>query len=86
MVLNFNNMNDSEIMATVIHQFGHALGLGHALMEPEHWNTLKSYVHLPTMMSDCGASSEEDLEDQWTGKKQKSRNVNYDEDSIMKHR
>ena len=79
-------MNDSEIMATVIHQFGHALGLGHALMKSEHWNTFKSYVHLRTMMSDCGASNGGDLEDQWTGNKQKSSNVNYDEDSIMKHR
>ena len=86
MVLNFSNMNDSEIMATVIHQFGHALGLGHALMKPEHWNTLKPYVHLRTMMNSCGVSTKEDLEDQWTGKKLKITIVNYDQDSIMAQR
>ena len=79
-------MSNNEIMATVIHQFGHALGLGHALMKPDDWNALKPFLDLHRMMSSCGASTEENLEDQWTGKKLKRSTVNYDEDSIMKHR
>ena len=86
MVLDFRGMDDIKIMATVVHQFGHALGLGHALMKPEHWKNLKPYMDLYAMMSDCGAPTMEDLEDQWTGKNLKRSIVNYDEDSIMKHR
>lgn len=86
MVLDFSNMSAREIMGTVIHQFGHALGLGHALMKPDDWKALQPYVNVHTMKSTCGALNEEDLEDQWTGKKQKRSTVNYDEDSIMKFR
>ena len=86
MVLDFSGMNNIEIMATVVHQFGHALGLGHAVMKPEHWKTLKPYVDMRSMISDCGALTVKDLEDQWTGKNLKRSIVNYDEDSIMKQR
>jgi hypothetical protein len=43
MSLNFQNMNMQEIKATVVHQFGHALGLGHALMKPDDWEHVQHY-------------------------------------------
>ena len=86
MILDFSNMSDNDIMSTVIHQFGHALGLGHALMNPEHWKALKPYLDLHAMMADCCAPTEKDLKAQWTGKNQKRTTINYDEDSVMQHR
>ena len=86
MVLDFSKMNDSEIIATVNHQFGHALGLGHALIKTDHWKAIIPYIDLCKMMGSCGALTEEDLEDQWTGKRQKRSTVNYDDYSIMKCR
>ena len=79
-------MNDDETKATVIHQFGHALGVGHALMKPKDWKALKPYVHLDSMMKSHGVSSERDFQIEWTGKKLKLSVVNYDEESVMGYR
>ena len=86
MVLDFADMNDDQIKSTVIHQFGHALGLGHALMKPEDWTVLKPYLNLRKMMKSCGTETLEDLEVQWTGKNLSRSVVNYDEESIMGYR
>ena len=79
-------MSDDETKATVLHQFGHALGLGHALMGPKDWRALKPYVHTDSMMKSCGASKEKDFEVLWTGKKLKESVVNYDKESVMGYR
>ncbi len=85
MVLNFSNMKDDEIIATIVHQFGHALGLGHALMKPEDWHVLRKYVDQREMMECYGSPTMEDFEVQWTGKGLKEM-VNYDEGSVMQYR
>ena len=78
MVLNFSNMSDEEdIKATIIHQFGHALGLGHSLMEPSEWKYLKPCVNVEDV---------ENFEVEWTGKKLKKSIVNYDKESVMRYR
>ena len=79
-------MGDVDIKATVLHQFGHALGLGHALMKPTDWKALKPYVHTDSMMKSYGVSKEKDLKVQWTGEKLKQSVVNYDEESVMGYR
>ena len=81
MVFNFNNMSGEEIKATVIHQFGHALGLGHALMRFDDWSNLKPNVDMQAMMRICGALNEEHLEDVLTGD-----DVNHDMKSVMVYR
>ena len=83
---NFTNMEDDEIKTTIVHQFGHALGLGHALMKPEDWDTLKNNMKLEQMMSDCHASNVVDLRKQWTGKGLKENLVHYDDLSVMLYR
>ena len=85
MSLNFRNMNEQEIRATVIHQFGHALGLGHALMKPEDWHAVKYFVNVEEMVKSYGANNEEEFEIQWTGKEM-SEKAKYSEKSIMRYR
>ena len=71
-------MSDEDIKATIIHQFGHALGLGHALMKPNEWKDLKpNCVNIEDV---------ENFEVQWTGKKLKKSIVNYDKESVMRYR
>ena len=86
MILNFSNMNSEMIKATILHQFGHALGLGHALMKPEVWEWLRSHVNLREMMAFYGSPSLEAFEMQWTGKGLSGDVVNYNERSIMQYR
>ena len=86
MMLNFAFMSDDEIRANIVHQFGHALGLGHALMPPEDWDLLREYLCINVMMEAYGSSNVADFEMQWTGKSLDVRSVNYDEKSIMNYR
>ena len=96
MSLNFGSMDMSDIRATVVHQFGHALGLGHALMRPEEWGMIKPHLNIRKMISNNGVREEEDLMLQWTGRWQKELEwrgkqlmggvVNYDQESIMQYR
>jgi predicted Zn-dependent protease with MMP-like domain len=86
MILNFSGMNDKKIKATIVHQFGHALGLGHALMKPDVWRLLKPLVNLNEMMNSLAVHSVSDLEKLWCGKGLRQRNLNYDEESVMHYR
>jgi hypothetical protein len=83
MRLNFSNMSDEEIKATIVHQFGHALGLGHTMMKPDVWEELKPYCDLKLMNT---KSNVEEYEFAWTGKRLEDGEVNYDEKSVMEYR
>ncbi len=85
LALNFSKMKSDEIKATIVHQFGHALGLGHALMKPDHWDVLKEYLDVDEMVRHYGSPSEDAFEVQWTGKGM-GREVNYDGGSVMRYR
>ena len=82
MNLNFSDMNDEEIKATIVHQFGHALGLEHALMRPNVWEVLKPYLNVGMITT----SITKDFEVHWTGKGLNDSVVNYDEGSVMRYR
>ena len=82
MSLNFSNMNDQEIETTIVHQFGHALGLGHSLMKPRDWKVLKPYL----MMTNTLSCNLEDLDVMWTGEGLDEDVVNYDKQSVMQYR
>ena len=86
MLLNFGCMSGEEIKGTVVHQFGHALGLGHALMRPEDWEVLKEYLDLHQILSFYFSPSIDKFEVQWTGKGRDPESVNYDERSVMAYR
>lgn len=87
MVLDFTGMSDKEIQATVVHQFGHALGLGHTLMSTSDWNLVKEYIDVGKMMENYGLKSRDDFEVQWTGhNKQLQGIVNFDGESVMSYR
>ena len=85
MSFNFSNMKSEEIQITIIHQFGHALGLGHALMKPGDWEVLKEFVDIKEMARCYDARNEEEFEVLWTGKGL-SEDVNHDEGSVMQYR
>ena len=88
MSLNFRGMNEQETRAMVIHQFGHALGLGHALMRPEEWEDIKEYVDMEKMAMESHYEDRVDFfEKEWTGKELGDDVlVNYDEKSVMQYR
>jgi hypothetical protein len=89
MSLNFQNMNMQEIKATVVHQFGHALGLGHALMKPDDWLRVQDYVHVNKMAKESHNEYDEDVFARlWTGIGLLDEGVivNYDEKSVMRYR
>ena len=71
----------------VIHQFGHALGLGHALMKPNEWKSIKEYVDVLKMGMACHVENDEKaFMRQWTGTGVRtSVEVNYDEKSVMQY-
>ena len=86
MSFNFSNMKSEDIKITIIHQFGHALGFGHAMMRPEDWEVLKEFVDIKEMVRCYDARNEEDFEVLWTGKELSEDVVNYDEGSVMQYR
>ena len=86
MLFNFSRMNDEEIKGTIVHQFGHALGLGHTLMKPAVWEVIKEYLDLQQLLSFYGSPSLDEFKVQWTGKGRDPESVNYDEKSIMAYR
>ena len=87
MSLNFRNMSVQQVKAMVIHQFGHALGLGHALMKPEEWESIKEYVDVRKMGMACHDEKDEKaFKQQWTGMGVRaSVEVNHDEKSVMQY-
>jgi hypothetical protein len=89
MSLNFQNMNMQEIKATVVHQFGHALGLGHALMKPDEWLRVQDYVDVRRMAKESHYEYGEGVfARHWTGMGLMDEGVmvNYDEKSVMRYR
>ena len=86
MVLDFTGMTDREIKATVIHQFGHALGLGHALMNINDWSHVKEFINVDKMVENYGLKSQDNFEVQWSGHKSQQSIINYDNESVMSYR
>ena len=81
MNLNFSGMMDKEIKATILHQFGHALGLGHAIIKPDEWNDFKQHLNareIKRIIDEYDLHSESDSST--------CKESRYDDYSIMKFR
>ena len=83
MFFDFANMTSDERDATILHNFGHALGLGHTLMSNGEWALLKKYVDPKKMVKSLNLSQEVELQSFWTGE---GTNANYDPESIMRYK
>ena len=44
MVLNLSNQNDYNKMHIILHEFGHALGLGHEHQHPEYIRVMEQFL------------------------------------------
>ena len=74
-VLNFGHcQNDFDTQATIVHQFGHVLGLGHMHQGPQYWSIISKFIDEQKMLNDLN-----------TSKKQFETQIysDYDKDSIM---
>ena len=95
MVLDLRGYESDGIVSMIIHQFGHALGLGHALMEPKEWAVLKNHMDMEMVKEYHHDVSEGDLEILLTGKGMDRidwgkmnlyGSANYDSGSVMQYR
>ena len=77
-------MDYFHIRATIIHEFGHVLGLGHEHQHPRYWNCIKKFLDLSTMKKDLRVK-EEHFRSNWTNTEpdRNSTMSDYDEDSVM---
>ena len=85
--LRSGGIDDSFKRYLVVHEFGHALGLGHEHQRSDFWKILKPYLNKEEMKLDLssigvdGASFKQD----WGGQKKsiKGKATAYDSKSVM---
>ena len=82
-VLNFDHCrNDFDIQATIVHQFGHVLGLGHMHQHPYYWNVIMKFLDLTKMLNDLDMPRKQ-FDTQWSNMQYVEHFNKYDENSIM---
>ena len=83
MVLSFHDKkNPHQIRATIVHEFGHVLGLGHEHQHPNYWNVIKKFVNMDYMRESLGLGKEK-FNEQWASVTSRSPDTHYDEESVM---
>ena len=84
LVLKLNDMDYYNIRATIVHEFGHALGLGHEHQHPEYWRNIKKFLSISNMKADLNVKDEV-FDYQWTNNnpEQDALMSEYDEESVM---
>ena len=94
MQLNLGGHTPELQESLVIHQFGHALGLGHEHQQADFWNVVGRHLDIEQMKMDPFVNSLQTPEDEermfqknWgVGKQSVSSLSEYDPDSIMHYR
>ena len=96
-VLNFDHCKDDfDIEATILHQFGHVLGLGHMHQDSKYWEVITKFLHMDLMLENLNISRKQ-FDTQWSSSDwighqwirmgsfddSFTQKCNYDEDSIM---
>ena len=72
-------LHTKVIDAIIVHQFGHALGLGHALMDDKTRQILNNYVDKSEIAKSFGLNAaEKEFEELWEG-----REAHIDNKSVM---
>ena len=85
--LHSGGIDDGFKKYLVVHEFGHALGLGHEHQRSDFWRLLKPYLNEAAMkqhLSSIGVDGG-DFEHEWRGCKKfpKGKSTPYDSESVM---
>ena len=81
--LHTGGVGDDYKKYVVIHEFGHALGLGHEHQRSDFWNLIKPYANITRMKKDLRVS-DEGFEVNWDSDSQfkTGKHTDYDPNSI----
>ena len=64
-VLNFDHCKDDfDIEATILHQFGHVLGLGHMHQDSKYWEVITKFLHMDLMLENLNILSRKQFDTQ----------------------
>ena len=82
--LHSGGIDDGFKKHLVVHEFGHALGLGHEHQRSDFWRLLEPYLNKVEMKKRLGVDGD-DFEHDWGGCKKfaKAKATAYDSDSVM---
>ena len=82
--LHTGGVGDDYKKHIVIHEFGHALGLGHEHQRSDFWKLIKPYVDITRMTKDLRVS-DESFRANWDSdqRSQRAKCTEYDPHSVM---
>ena len=84
MELNLNNCNtDCLIQSTILHEFGHALGLGHEYQHPDYLEVMKDFVDDQATRNCYDIKKISVFREQYESLKYELAKTEYDVHSIM---
>ena len=82
MTLDLRELNNYHIQATILHEFGHALGLAHEHQQPEFWTHMEKFLDVPKMQEHSQFESEPKFREQCM-KLRNGKGWKYDPKSVM---
>ena len=86
MYLQLNANDDQENRGIVIHEFGHALGLGHEHQRSDFWESIKKYIDVQKMKDDYHIKSDAFFKRNWgidNNAELGCYSIEYDPESVM---